>query len=100
MLKKQAAKGNNGIIKSKYLIFGTECKGYKEAKSKLNNIEKDVIKNLLNLGTNAKSLDGKERLRILHEYFNQDTMEPFRFSFKELAESGKSVKGLHCPAGL
>lgn len=26
MLKKQAAKGNNGIIKSKYLIFGTECK--------------------------------------------------------------------------
>lgn len=44
MLKKQTAKGNNGIIKSKYLIFGTECKGYKEAKSKLNNIEKDVIK--------------------------------------------------------
>ena len=71
MLKKQTAKGNNGIIKSKYLIFGTECKGYKEAKSKLNNIEKDVIKNLLNLGTHAKSLDGKERLRILHEYFNR-----------------------------
>ena len=100
MLKKQAAKGNNCIIKSKYLIFGTECKGYKEAKSKLNNIEKDVIKNLLNLGTNAKSLDGKERLRILHEYFNQDTMEPFRFSFKELAESGKSVKDYIAPPGF
>ena len=100
MLKNQAAKGNNGIIKSKYLIFGTECKGYKEAKSKLNNIEKDVIKNLLNLGTHAKSLDGKERLRILHEYFNQDTMEPFRFSFKELAESGKSVKDYIAPPGF
>ena len=100
MLKKQAANGNNGIIKSKYLIFGTECKGYKEAKSKLNNIEKDVIKNLLNLGTHAKSLDGKERLRILHEYFNQDTMEPFRFSFRELAESGKSVKDYIAPPGF
>lgn len=43
MLKKQAAKGNNGIIKSKYLIFGTECKGFKEAKSKLNNIEADGV---------------------------------------------------------
>ena len=32
MLKKQAAKGNNGIIKSKYLIFGVESNGYKEAK--------------------------------------------------------------------
>lgn len=59
MLKKQAAKSNNGIIKSKYLIFGTECKGFKEAKSKLNNIEADVIKNFLNLGTHARSLDGR-----------------------------------------
>ena len=49
MLKKQAAKGNNGIIKSKYLIFGVESNGYKEAKSRLNNIEKDVIRNLNNI---------------------------------------------------
>ncbi len=45
MLKKQAAKGNNGIIKSKYLIFGIECKGFKEARAKLASIEADVIKN-------------------------------------------------------
>lgn len=95
MLKKQAAKGNNGIIKSKYLIFGIESKGFKEARAKLVSIEADVIKNLTNLGTHAKSLDGKERLRILHEYFNQDTMEPFRFSFKELAESGKRYGSVH-----
>ena len=60
MLKKQAAKGNNGIIKSKYLIFGVESNGYKEAKSRLNNIEKDVIRNLNNIGTLARGLDGKE----------------------------------------
>ena len=100
MLKKQAAKGNNGIIKSKYLIFGVESNGYKEAKSRLNNIEKDVIRNLNNIGTLARGLDGKERLRILHEYFNQDTMEPFRFSFKDLAESGKSVKDYIAPPGF
>ena len=100
MLKKQAAKGNNGIIKSKYLIFGIESKGVKEARSKLVSIEADVIKNLINLGTHAKSLDGKERLRILHEYFNQDTMEPFHFSFKEMAESGKSVKDYIAPPGF
>lgn len=100
MLKKQAAKGNNGIIKSKYLIFGVESNGYKEAKSRLNNIEKDVIRNLSNIGTLARGLDGKERLRILHEYFNQDTMEPFRFLFKDLAESGKSVKDYIAPPGF
>ena len=100
MLKKQAAKGNNGIIKSKYIIFGVESKGFKEARSKLASIEADVIKNFINIGTHAKSLDGKERLRVLHEYFNQDTMEPFRFSFRELAESGKSVKDYIAPPGF
>ena len=100
MLKKQAAKGNNGIIKSKYLIFGIECKDYKEAKAKMVSIEADVIKNFMNLGTHARSLDGKERLRVLHEYFNQETMEPFHFSFKELSESGKSVKDYIAPPGF
>ena len=67
MLKHQSAKGNNGIIKSKYLIFGVESAGFREAKSKLSNIEKDVVRNLNNIGTNARGLDGKERLRIRHE---------------------------------
>ena len=77
-----------------------ESTGYREAKSKLSNIEKDVVHNLNNIGTNARGLDGKERLRILHEYFNQGTMEPFRFSFKELSESGKSVKDYIAPPGF
>ena len=100
MLKHQAAKGNNGIIKSKYLIFGVESTGVKEARNKLNNIEKDVLRNLNNIDTNARGLDGKERLRVLHEYFNQGTMEPFRFSFRELSESGKSVKDYIAPPGF
>ena len=100
MLKHQAAKGNNGIIKSKYIIFGVESTGFKEARNRLSNIEKDVIRNLNNIGTNARALNGKERLHILHEYFNQGTMEPFRFSFQELAESGKSVKDYIAPPGF
>ncbi len=100
ILKRQSAKGNNGIIKSKYIIFGVDAAGLKEARNKLNRIEADVIKNLNNIGTNARPLDGKERLRVLHEYFNQDTMEPFRFSFQELAESGRSVKDYIAPPGF
>lgn len=100
MLKHQAAKGNNGILKSKYVIFGVKSLGYKEAKNRLSNIEKDVVRNLNAIGTGARVLDGKERLRVLHEYFNQGTMEPFRFSFQELAQSGKSVKDFIAPPGF
>lgn len=99
MLKRQAAKGTNGVVKSKYLVFGVECAGYKEAKGRLDNIQKDVLHNLNNIGANARALDGTERLRILHEYFNQGG-EPFCFSFQELSESGKSVKDYVAPTGF
>ena len=100
MLKNQAAKGNNGIIKSKFFLFGVESNSLREARNRLQNLERDIIKQLNSMGTGAVSLDGKERLRILHEYYNQDTMEPFRFSFKDLAESGKSVKDYIAPPGF
>ena len=37
---------------------------------------------------------------LRHEYFNQGNMEPFHFSFKELSESGKSVKDYIAPPGF
>ena len=45
MLKHQSAKGNNGIIKSKYLIFGVESTGYKVLHTK--SIEEQQILNLI-----------------------------------------------------
>ena len=97
MLKNQSAKGNNGIIKSKYIIFGKECESYEDAKSKLENISKDVVRNLNNLGANARRLDGWERLEILHEYFVQSVKETFDFDYKRMEEEGKSEKDYISP---
>ena len=100
MLKKQSLKGTNGIMKSKFLVFVVESETYKEARNKLNGIEKDIINYLHNLGAKAHGVDGKERLRILYEYFNQGTMKPFRFSFEDLFDSGNSVKDYIAPSGF
>ena len=98
--KMLCAKGNNGVVKGKYVIFGIEAKDIREARAKLNIIERDVIQNLGNVGTVAESINGKERLRLFHEFFHQDSMEPFHFSFEEMAESGKSVKDYIAPSGF
>ena len=100
MLKNLSAKGKNGVIKTKHIVFGIEAENLKEARQRFISIEADILKNLRNLGTNAKSLDGKERLSVLYEFFNQDKMEPFHFSFKEMAESGNSVKDYIAPQGF
>ncbi|MCR4745739.1 MAG: conjugal transfer protein TraE [Lachnospiraceae bacterium] len=100
LLKSLSAKGNNGVIKTKYIIFGIEAQNIKEARQRFISLEADILKNIRCLGTNARCLDGKERLRVLYEFFNQDKMEPFRFSFKEMAESGNTVKDYIAPQGF
>ena len=100
ILKELYSKGNNGILKGKYLIFGIEAQNHNEAAIKLKNIEKDVVLNFNHMGVQARGLNGEERLKLLHEFYHQDSLEPFRFSFKELSESGKSVKDYIAPLGF
>ena len=100
ILKDQSKRGTNGVIKDKYLIFGIEAAGYKEAKVRLGNIENDVIKNLEAVGTRVSTVDGRARVRIMYEFFNQYTISPFRFSFDQMKQSGNTVKDYIAPPGF
>jgi len=43
MLKNQLSKGNNGLVKKKYITFGIEAPSLREAKSRLERIESDTM---------------------------------------------------------
>ncbi len=45
MLKQQLAKGNNGLVKSKYITFAIEAENIREARPKLERIEADILNN-------------------------------------------------------
>ena len=64
MLQNQLARGNNGLIKTKYLTFGIDADSIKAAKPRLERIETDILNNFKRLGVAARTLDGKERLLI------------------------------------
>ena len=66
MLQNQLARGNNGLIKTKYLTFGIDADSIKAAKPRLERIETDILNNFKRLGVAARTLDGKERLSQLH----------------------------------
>ena len=91
MLKGQLSKGNNGLTKTKYITFGVEADSLKEAKPRLERIEADVLANFKTLGVRAHSLNGYERLHLLHGIFHMDGQTPFRFSWDWLAPSGLLV---------
>ena len=100
MLQNQLARGNNGLIKTKYLTFGVEADGLKAAKPRLERIETDILNNFKRLGVAAEPMNGMERLRLLHGMLHMDEQEPFRFSWDWLAPSGLSVKDVIAPSSF
>lgn len=97
MLHNQLAKGNNGLVKTKYLTFGIEAENIKIAKPRLERIENDLWNSFKRLGVMVESVDGKERLRLLHNMLRMDGNEPFRFDWKWLVPSGLSTKDFIAP---
>ena len=99
-LKDQLAKGNNGLVKTKYLTFGVEAESLKAARPRLERIETDILNNFKRLGVAVEPLNGIQRLGLLHHMFHMDEQEPFRFSWDWLAPSGLSVKDFIAPSSF
>ena len=100
MLQAQLAKGNNGLVRSKYITFSIEANTYQEAKPRLERIETDILNNFKVLGVTAYPLNGEERLKILYETFNPETENPFRFSYNQLMQTGLSTKDYVAPTSF
>jgi len=100
MLQNQLAKGNNGLIKTKYLTFGIDADSIKAAKPRLERIETDILNNFKRLGVAAETLDGKARLSQLHGIFHMDEQLPFRFEWDWLPTSGLSTKDFIAPSSF
>ena len=99
-LRDQLAKGNNGLIKTKYLTFGIEAESLKIAKPRLERIESDILTNFKKMGVVAEPINGYERLKLMHGMFHLDEKIPFRFSWDDLVPSGLSVKDYIAPSSL
>lgn len=99
MLKDQLAKGNNGLVKAKYITFSVEAENISAAKARLARIETDILNNFKVLGVAARPMSGHDRLKTLHGVFHPDG-EPFAFSWDWLAPSGLSTKDFIAPSSF
>ena len=100
MLKNQLAKGNNGLVKSKYITFAIEADSIRDAKPKLERIESDILNNFKVLGVPAYPLNGVERLQILFETFNPEVRTPFSFNYDQILRTGLGTKDYVAPSSF
>ena len=99
MLKAQLAKGNNGLVKHKYITFSIEADNPAAARARLSRIETDVLNNFKVLGVSAHPLSGYERLKVLHGVFHP-AGEPFSFSYDWLTPTGLTTKDFIAPSSF
>ena len=99
MLQTQLERGNNGLIKTKFLTFTIEAKDIKSARARLARIETDTLNHFKVMGAAARVLDGKQRLEVLHGLFHPDG-ERFNFAWEWLPASGLSVKDFIAPSSF
>ena len=100
MLKDQLSKGNNGLMRTKYITFAIEADNILEARPKLERIEADILNNFKVLGVRAYPLNGVERLQILYETFNPEQAVPFSFSYDQLLKTGLTTKDFIAPTSF
>lgn len=100
MLHNQLARGNNGLVKTKYLTFGIEAENIRIAKPRLERIENDLWNAFKRLGVQLTSLDGKQRLKLMHNILRMSGNDPFSFEWNWLAPSGLSTKDFIAPSSF
>ena len=100
IIEVQQAKGNNGIVKTKYLTFGIDADNIRSAKPRFERIEPDILNTFTRLGVSAEVLNGQERLRLLHDILRMDTPESSAFRWEDLPRSGLSTKDYIAPSSF
>ena len=100
MLKNQMAKGNNGLVRHKYITFGIEADNLTAAKQRIFRVETDILNNFKVLGVSARALNGAERLEVMYKQLHPQGTDKFRFNWKDLTESGLSTKDCIAPSSF
>ena len=99
MLKSQLARGNNGIVRKKYITFGIEADNIQNAKQRLERIEADILNHFKVLGVQAFPLSGTERLELLHGCFNGADSK-LNFAWNLIHKTGLTTKDFIAPTSF
>mgnify|MGYP000974093590 CR=1 FL=1 len=98
MLAEKALEGQNSLLREKYITFSTKATSYVNAISTLARLETDIVSQFKNLGCDVKTLNGIERLELIHEM--NMPKEKFTFKYDNLVESSLTTKSAVAPSSF
>lgn len=92
VIKSSLFEGNQKIEQRKILTMSYTRRSYQEAKHYGNSIDQAVMKEFASVGSYTRPLSGKERLRILHDFYRVGRESQFDLNIEECILSGRDWK--------
>lgn len=97
MLQDQFSKGNNGIVKRKFITFGIHAESAEAAKMQLDRMAIDLIANFKQIKVTAFRCNGYQRMEIMHDILNIGTDRKLNFNWNLIVKTGLSTKDFIAP---
>lgn len=100
VIRDQQMAGGKGMQRSRYLTFGLADKNLESVRPRLLRMQGDLMKAFAGIGAGVQPLNGKDRLKVLHDVMHLEERDEFRFDWNWVAGSGLSPKDFIVPDGM
>ena len=92
--------GSNGMIRELYATVSVYRKNVEEARAYFLRTGNGLISHFRNLGSQCEELDAREKLWVLHRFYQAGEESGFHFDMEFSAKLGHSFKDTICPNTL
>ncbi len=96
-LKNQFSKGNNGLIKRKFVTIGVHAEDQGVALTRLERVQGEILNMLRLMGSEAFECNGYQRMEVLHDILNIGTERKLNFNWGLLTKTGFNTKDFISP---
>lgn len=93
-------KGNNNLVQKKYFIPSCKKTSMEEAKGFFNSLEKTLVGGFDDMGSTFTSLEGLERLRVLHQIYRPGEVDSFDWTWDDLKKVRRDWRNDICNTKL
>lgn len=97
---RQCVQDAGNVVQHKYLILSTNKQNVTDARSRLRQVQGNLLAELSNLGCTIKPMANNERLEVLHNFFRRGEEGRFQFSFDDYGNLGNDFRNTIAPDAM
>ena len=97
---RQCVQDAGNVVQHKYLILSTNKQNVTDARSRLRQVQGNLLAELSNLGCTIKPMTNNDRLEVLHNFFRRGEEGRFQFSFDDYGKLGNDFRNTIAPDAM